>query len=703
MLRSLVCVLACVLFVPFVIGAQPQAYGPDSSYVFPQKVVPEGFDTWNFSAYYFNAGKVYNLMSIPVNRLKGQIRSIALDPAGRYYAVLYGKNGKEKVEVFGMWDTDRQGTRVGIPDMVPKAICWSADGEILYIAGDASVIMYRMSNGQQNRKELSETEDKTLTSIVADKRGEYLFLAYKDWLGVPGVNAVAVLNVADPSDSRIKFLVVKDKINAMKVSEDGSQLGIITASGRMSIYNTRSFDVDFELDALGLGTDCAIHPDGKYVAAVSGPGRIVIVNTLNPDDRRYIDTEQEGIAGLEFVREKDGRIYLLYNTSASMVYEPVSALAPFYTRLLHDELEARMDEWMQQMPGESLEDYRLRVNEETKAEQMKLFEQEIATRMADNMLEASTVTLDNFNTESNKLEVSFDNMPPIYLDVPSEEVNDFMDPGQLEFNNTLYGLNERDEFEVIYTEVYNPQSGKTYTFDNREREQLDYLASDDGFVPLELVQMSNMEEMRLQEIKDNIIDRSLDQNIISEHTKVAVSTKVLSDVDEAGEKIVNYQVGFSYNVEKGFSEREDFAPGQYRTDNSGAAKSLAEIIQTAFTNEFAQYMAPGRRLVVTITGMADRLRINNSIPYDGIYGEFENVTVNGEDGPFQMTVTSRTGIRENEQLAFVRAAGIKDYLTQHISQLRDMNVEYRYNIMISEGVGGEHRRISVDFLFVDVF
>ena len=140
MLRSLVCVLACVLFVPFVISAQPQAYGPDSSYVFPQKVVPEGFDTWDFSAYYFNAGKVYNLMGVPVHKLKGQIHSIALDPVGRYYAVLYSKNGKEKVEVFGMWETDRPGARVGIPGMRPKAVCWSADGGKLFVAAEDNTV-----------------------------------------------------------------------------------------------------------------------------------------------------------------------------------------------------------------------------------------------------------------------------------------------------------------------------------------------------------------------------------------------------------------------------------------------------------------------------------------------------------------------------------------------------------------------------------
>lgn len=691
MLRLLVCALACVFLMQPAIAAQPQTESPDSAYVFPQKVTPEGFDTWEFSVYYFNAGKIYNLMGVSVNHINGQIHSIALDPTGVHYAVLYGKDGREKVGVFGMYDAYMPGTQVDVSNMTPRAICWSADGKRLFVAIDDNTV--RVFDAPSYKEIRNISLDFAAEVIAVDSRNRYMALVSENRM-----------TVIDLYDYGIRTgLGFEADINSIKFSEDGSLLGVVLSGGKMLVYDTQSFTVIHEADALGLGLDCSIHPDGKYIAAVSGPGRIVIVNTLNPDDRQYIDTKQEGITGVDFVREKDGRIYLLYNTSSSMVYDPVSNLAPFYTRLLQDELDARMDEWMQQMPGESLEDYHLRVNDETKAEQMKLFEQEIATRMADNMLEASTITLDNFNTQSNMLEVSFDNMPPIYLDVPAEDVNDFMDPGQLEFHNTLYGLNDRDEFEVIYTEVYNTMSGKTYIFDNKDRQPLEYLASEEGFVPLELVQMSNMEEMKLKEIKDNIVNSSLDQKIISNHTRIAVSTRVLSGTDENGEKIVNYEIGFSYNVEKEFSGREDFAPGKYRTDNSGAAKSLARIIQAAFTNEFAQYMTPGRRLVVTITGMADRLQIKNRIEYDGIYGEFENVTVYGDEGPFQLTVTSRTGIQENEQLAFVRAAGIKDYLTQNIFQLGNMDVEYKYNIVLSEGVGGEFRRISVNFLFIDVF
>ena len=688
MSRFGICMSACILCLSLNAAAQ-QA---DSTRVFPQSKTPVGFDCYDFTAYYFNAGKVYNLVGAMASKAPGEIKALAMNPSGADYAVIYNKQGKGLIQVFGrLASNGASGKKVRTKGFNPEAICWSSDGKRLFVAADDNSVRVYASPG------FTEA-----SSIPLDFTGERLAADSQErWLAVSSGNVLAVIDLYDNTfRTRMGF---EEDIRSVKFSEDGSLLGVLVGGGRLTVYDTRSWQALHDVDALGESLDASIHPEGKYVAAITGGNRIAIVNALNSGDRQYIDVEEGGVTGLDFVTEKDGKVYLLYNTVSSVVYEPMDGLAPYYTVLLRQGLDARMDEWARQMPGESLEDYRLRVNEDTRMEQMRLFEQEIATRMAGSMLQASTVTLDNFNMRNNKLEVGFDNMPSIYLDVPSDEVNDFMDPGSLEFRNTLYGLDDRDEFEVIYTEVYNPQSGKTYTFDNRSRESLEYLAYDEDIVPLELVQMSNMEEMRLQEIKDEVVNTSLERNIISNHTQIAVSTRVIPSTDDAGEKIVNYAVGFSYNVEQGFSEKEDFAPGQYKTDNSGAAMSLARIIRNAFSDEFAQYIVPGRRLAVTVTGMADRLKINSRIAYDGSYGEFENTEVAGGDGPFRLTVTSATGITENDQLALVRAAGIKDYISRNVEQLGFMDVDYRYNIVVSDEVGGEHRRISVEFLFIDVF
>ncbi len=66
-------------------------------------------------------------------------------------------------------------------------------------------------------------------------------------------------------------------------------------------------------------------------------------------------------------------------------------------------------------------------------------------------------------------------------------------------------------------------------------------------------------------------------------------------------------------------------------------------------------------------------------------------------------MTKATGIGENEQLAYLRAMGVKNYLEQNIPALQKMKTSYDTYIQVSENKGGEYRRIGVKFTFLDVF
>lgn len=275
----------------------------------------------------------------------------------------------------------------------------------------------------------------------------------------------------------------------------------------------------------------------------------------------------------------------------------MTKLLPNRTKLLSDELNERMEEWMKMMPDETLEQYNARVNDETRLAQMRLFEQEIATRLADNLVGMSDVALGNYIQESSKLAINFDNMPTIYLTVAENELNDFTNVGDLEFRNAKYGLTDNDKFELIYADVYNKKNGKTYTFDNLDRQSLAYLMANESFVPLELIQQSNLEEITLNDIKENIVNLAKQEEKVSDHTHFNVSSKIVTDTDNQGEKIMNYQINFSYEVDPGFSAQEDFAPGKYVIDESPAAKSMLQIIETALETDFAQYVKPGKKLI----------------------------------------------------------------------------------------------------------
>lgn len=101
--------------------------------------------------------------------------------------------------------------------------------------------------------------------------------------------------------------------------------------------------------------------------------------------------------------------------------------------------------------------------------------------------------------------------------------------------------------------------------------------------------------------------------------------------------------------------------------------------------------------------MADALPINGRIAYDGVYGDFVGEPVYKNGDLSNITVTKSSGITENEQLAFLRAVGVREYIGKNLPDLKEMNTDYRHNIEVTEGKGGEFRRITVEFIFVDAF
>ena len=394
-------------------------------------------------------------------------------------------------------------------------------------------------------------------------------------------------------------------------------------------------------------------------------------------------------------------IYLAYNTSKSLVFTPVGFLTPNRQERLKDELNRRMDDWMERMEGESLDDYNARMNEESRLRQMRLFEADIATGMAGNILSTSEIKMGNYNAEMSMLTLDFDNMASIYLTVPLNELETFMDVNNLEFVNTKYGLNEKDEFEIVYTEVINKRTGKTYIFDNTERKSLAFLESDDNFVPFEQLQGAKMEQLLLEEIKNNIMQEAQDQNFISDHTKIDVRTKVINTTDASGKSIYNYDVEVSYTVDEEYSATDDFAPGRFKCEESNAALAMLAIVKKALTGDFSKYMVEGKQVKVQITGMADALPFRRMVAYDGCYGDFDQEPVYKNDELSNITVTEATGISENEQLAYLRAMGVKDYLDRNIPAFGKMRTTFDTYIEVSQNKGGAYRRIGVKLTFVD--
>ena len=681
-------VFLCFLFLYICCSNMIAQTAVKDEYVFKQKLYPRDFDCVHVATFFVDKNSVYNLRGYPVVELGDSIVSMKVNPAGNNCAVLSSSKGKSKVSFYDLLNANNRIYRLKKGDTA--ALCYTPDAKTVLISDNHGLLYYDARDFFcYDSLEIPFKAN----NVVVSKNG--YFVAATDG------HQIGVWNL-ETKNQRL-FVSFDSVVNAMDFSEDSRMFAILSSNGKLLTYDTRTYSLMNSYTGFGKALDFAFHPNSKYVSVVCNDSLIVLQNLMDSTERICINDTITGISKVRYVFNDGNHAFMVHNGVDVICYRYIDKLAPNYKRLLEDELLHRMNEWMKQMPGESEEEYNIRVNEDARLLQMSLFEQEISTRMADNLVSMSTVALNNYYPDSELLELNFDNMPSIFISVPSQEVEDFMDCGNLEFLNVKYGIMDNDRFELTYAEIHNKISGKVYIYDNLDGRYLALLEAEDDFIPIELIRQSNMEEIKLREIKENVVALAKHQNIISDHTNFHVNADVLSDYDADGNKITNYKVSFSYEVKKDFSLYEDFGPGMYKSSDSGAASSMLAIMKEALEGELATYVSKGNKLHVKITGMADAIPVNRTIPYDGCYGNFYNEPIYKDGVLGNVTVTKKSGIESNEQLAFLRAVGVKDYIQNNIKDIDLMDTDYEYNIEIVEGRGGEYRRIQVELVFISAF
>lgn len=672
------------------VGAQNNHIEVVKNLNYKQSVTPAVLDNYLFSTYMGAGKKIYNLKGFETAKVGGNIIDLKVNPAGYSYAVISNDGKQNNLKIFDAYKANEVLYDFG-KTINPISMAYSADSRYLYVA-DAFSNLKKIDS-----KSMQVVDQWTIPFIpvkmMASNNGYYI-------VGFSGNNFI-VLNLENKSvrKSDVYSSAVKD----IDISDDSSILAILLSNGDIKILNTRDFKDLVPSFNLSGANAINIHPDNKYVALSKNGNEIELVNIIDNNESASLSEPTGRVSYVRFLKDGKDNIYLTFNALNAIKYRLIKGLVPNYSKMLREEVIARMEEWSKMAPGETEEEYLARVNEDSRLTQARLFEEEIATRMADELVSRSMVTLGAYNPSNNTLSLEFDNMPPIYLTVPESDVPDFMDVSNLEFRNPLYGVTADDKFELVYAEVYNKSTGKSYEFNNRERKSLDYLYASDEFVPIELVRQSGMEEVKLTGIRNNVVKQAMQDNLISDHTNIDVSTNIITDVDANGASITNYKVNFKYTVEAGYSAREDFPAGKYQISQSNAANSMLQIVTQAFANDFAQYIKPGKKVIIKITGSADALPVTGKIAYDGSFGEFMNEPYFLGNDLSTISLTKSDGIRNNEQLAFARAVAVKNYIANNIRTLDSMSTDYQYSVEVSDKKGGEYRRISVEFTFVDAF
>ena len=653
------------------------------------------FDNTTFCTAYLSDGALYTMRDIAINDMR-KIERIVFNPTGSSIALLRAKN---PISIYSFRDRNKklfelkEKRKKLKAKPMPVSMCYSADARS-FIVGNSlgEIVIY----DTKEYMPLAYIQGEAPATALAMSSNNYFIAA------AVGQN----INIWNFQTKELrKAIPMPAVVKEVTFSPDAALLAVTTDDNHLTIIDTKNWDKVDIFDKLG-GTlsSPSFHPEGKYISVVKDGKNIEIINLKNGVVEQDIVDPTGGVTGGRFFKNnQNSEVFLLTNRTKQMVFWDANGLNPFYGKIMGREVDAKMNEWVKMMQGESMEDYAIRVNDETRIKQQQLFAQEVATALAGDRISMDNPFIDGYDASNNMLNIGFKGLPSIGLEVPSNEAGDFKD-GKMKFSNAVYVLNDKDEFELAYVEVTNETTNKVYIYDNIGRTKLTALEADENFVPLEIMQQATREEAQLAEIKEQVIEEKKQDKLITDNTQINVKTEVIPGVDANGKKILNYKVGYQYEViNKEFSAKEDFPSGGYNIERSNAAMSLMKIIKNAFEGDFAKYLSEGKQVKVIITGSADAAPIRGRLAYDGRYGEFVDEPYYKDGNLDNITVTKAGGITQNEQLALMRAAGVKTYIEKNVTTLGNTKNEYEYHVEVAKERGGEFRKINVEFVIMDAF
>lgn len=663
---------------------------------FPAQNTISIFDNTTFCIAYLSDGNLLTLRDRPVTTVYNKMTNIAFNPTGSSLAV--ARPGKE-IRIYSFLKKDKKlftlkEKRKEFKEAETTSMCYAANARYFIAATSANeIIIY------DTKEYLPQAYIKTDSPASAlEMSSNNYFIASRH------ESEINIWNF-QTKELRTK-LKPEGKITGDAFSKDASLFAVTTDQKGLQIYDTKNWSLKHSFDSIGGQLKSPyFHPDGKYVAVVKDNNKIVVINLKNNKVEQEIENADKTISEFKFFANNQTKeVFGLSGEAKAMVFWDANGLNPFYGKLVSSEVDAKMNEWVKMMQGESMEDYAIRVNDETRMKQQIIFENEAATKLAGDRISLENPFIGNYDATNGMLNLGFNTMSDIAIEVPVEDLGSFKDSKDLSFENAVYYLNENDEFELAYVEVKNETTNKVYIYDNLGRKKMTTLQDDSNFVPLEIMQQASQEEAKLQAIKEDVVAQNKQDQLITDNTQINVKTEVIPDVNANGEKILNYKVGYQYEViNKEFSAKEDFPSGGYDIQNSNAAMSLMKIIKNAFEGEFASYLGEGKQVKIIITGSADASPIRSKIAYKGQYGEFVDEPYYKDGNLDNITVTKESGITQNEQLALLRAAGVMDYVKNNISTLKNTSNEFEYHVEVAKERGGEYRRINIEFMIVDAF
>jgi WD40 repeat protein len=383
--KGLLMLLALAVIMPMANNAtaKTSTAAPAKSgnlYTFPRSETPNRVSTWNTTAYSSGLHEINTLAGSKLYHIGDTITDFVVSPTGNTIAVVQKKKTKSKMRVIRtneehnvfQFNTKKYG--------IPKSVAYMSDARQVAVAAGNRI--YFLETKKFEPKSVIENVSPLPERMVTSDNGYFLAAVCGDQVNIYNLETRKLR----------KNLNIGEKVVDVDFSPGSSDFGVLTDDGVLTIYNTRTFEMRKMIDNLGTPGSFSFNLDGKYVAVSTDDTTVDIINLLRDTERETVDVTDGGASDISFITDANNNTLLVSTMNKGVMVRRLPGLEPYYSQLINEEADRRMDEWMKMMPNETMEQYKARVTEESMKKHRRLIEDEISTDFASGLMDPSKMS-----------------------------------------------------------------------------------------------------------------------------------------------------------------------------------------------------------------------------------------------------------------------------------------------------------------------
>lgn len=187
-----------------------------------------------------------------------------------------------------------------------------------------------------------------------------------------------------------------------------------------------------------------------------------------------------------------------------------------------------------------------------------------------------------------------------------------------------------------------------------------------------------------------------------DESKVNIKADLVSGITDDGHAELNYRIVIDYTCRHIESTTDNYPNGAYLCEQSNASMAVCEIARMMIDDLSKDAFKSGKKVDIKIKASTDMTEVTH-LDYKGEYGDFQYIAARYNDEPVRISVNPTTGITTNAQLAFLRAQGIRENMTQNIKLLRNTENVYSYETQSYSETGSQYRNVGIEIIVHSAF